>query len=161
MIFSPLNLYIWKNIGTLTQFTVCCVVIQTMFQYVTSLMKQGYHEESNRQRHLALSPKERPDKRNTALWDASSVNHNSDCFYRFNTEMCLCIYCIYYRLLLYIAHVYHSQCLLLYHKGPKKTCSDFEQSTLFLNLNSAAGLGSRPRQYKWLTKHNACCKPAL
>ncbi|XP_051242523.1 x globin [Dicentrarchus labrax] len=40
---------------------------KTMFQYVTSLMKQGYQEESSRQRHLALSPKERPDKRNTAL----------------------------------------------------------------------------------------------
>lgn len=42
-------------------------VIQAMFQYVTSLMKQGYQEESNRQRHLAVSPKERPDKKNTAL----------------------------------------------------------------------------------------------
>ncbi|XP_023146638.1 x globin isoform X1 [Amphiprion ocellaris] len=40
---------------------------KTMFQYVTSLMKQGYQEESTRQRHLAVSPKERPDKRNTAL----------------------------------------------------------------------------------------------
>ncbi|XP_049452960.1 x globin [Epinephelus fuscoguttatus] len=40
---------------------------KTMFQYLTSLMKQGYEEESNRQRHLALSPKERPDKKNTAL----------------------------------------------------------------------------------------------
>ncbi|XP_054469867.1 x globin [Anoplopoma fimbria] len=40
---------------------------KTMFQFVTGLMKQGYQEESNRQRHLALSPKERPDKRNTAL----------------------------------------------------------------------------------------------
>ncbi|XP_070777013.1 x globin [Enoplosus armatus] len=40
---------------------------KTMFQFVTSLMKQGYQEESNRQRQLALSPKDRPDKRNTAL----------------------------------------------------------------------------------------------
>lgn len=43
---------------------------QTLFQYVTSLMKQGYHEESERQRHLAASPRERPDKRSTALWVA-------------------------------------------------------------------------------------------
>lgn len=61
-----------SSIVTLTQFNVCCVAIQTMFQYVTGLMKQGYQEESNRQRHLAVSPKERPDKRSTALWDASS-----------------------------------------------------------------------------------------
>ncbi|XP_028251149.1 x globin [Parambassis ranga] len=40
---------------------------KTMFQFVTSLMKQGYQEESDRQRHLAVSPKERPDKRSTAL----------------------------------------------------------------------------------------------
>ncbi|XP_045919604.1 x globin [Micropterus dolomieu] len=40
---------------------------KTMFQYLTSLMTQGYQEESHRQRHLAVSPKERPDKRNTAL----------------------------------------------------------------------------------------------
>ncbi|XP_034714776.1 x globin [Etheostoma cragini] len=40
---------------------------KTMFQFVTSLMKHGYEEESNRQRHLALSPKDRPDKKNTAL----------------------------------------------------------------------------------------------
>ncbi|KAL7380622.1 hypothetical protein ABVT39_020955 [Epinephelus coioides] len=40
---------------------------KTMFHYLTSLMKQGYEEESNRQRHLAHSPKERPDKKNTAL----------------------------------------------------------------------------------------------
>ncbi|XP_047466494.1 x globin [Mugil cephalus] len=40
---------------------------KAMFLYVTSLMKQGYQEESTRQRHLAASPKERPDKRNTAL----------------------------------------------------------------------------------------------
>ncbi|XP_039459024.1 x globin isoform X2 [Oreochromis aureus] len=40
---------------------------KTMFQFVTSLMNQGYQEESARQRQLALSPKERPDKRNTAL----------------------------------------------------------------------------------------------
>lgn len=65
---------------TLTQFNVCCVVIQTLFQYVTSLMRQGYQEESNKQRQLALSPKERPDKRNTALWEASSLRHNSRLF---------------------------------------------------------------------------------
>ncbi|XP_040915973.1 x globin [Toxotes jaculatrix] len=40
---------------------------KTMFQYVTSLMKQGYQEECIRQRHLTLSPKDRPEKRNTAL----------------------------------------------------------------------------------------------
>ncbi|XP_032355752.1 x globin [Etheostoma spectabile] len=40
---------------------------KTMFQLVTSLMKHGYEEESNRQSHLALSPKGRPDKKNTAL----------------------------------------------------------------------------------------------
>uniref|UniRef100_A0A3B5BAA8 Neuroglobin-like n=1 Tax=Stegastes partitus TaxID=144197 RepID=A0A3B5BAA8_9TELE len=40
---------------------------KTMFQYVTSLMNQGYQEESARQRHLAASSKERPDKKNTAL----------------------------------------------------------------------------------------------
>lgn len=58
---------------------VQCVlfVIQTMFQFVTGLMKQGFLEESDRQRHLAVSPKERPDKRNTALWDTSSLDRNS------------------------------------------------------------------------------------
>uniref|UniRef100_A0A3Q3VM38 Globin domain-containing protein n=1 Tax=Mola mola TaxID=94237 RepID=A0A3Q3VM38_MOLML len=40
---------------------------KTMFRYLTSLMSQGYHEQRRRQRHLALSSKERPDKRNTAL----------------------------------------------------------------------------------------------
>ncbi|XP_071354776.1 x globin [Trachinotus anak] len=40
---------------------------KTMFQYVTSLMKRGYQEESTRQRHLTLSPKDRPEKKNTAL----------------------------------------------------------------------------------------------
>ncbi|XP_070698352.1 x globin [Pempheris klunzingeri] len=40
---------------------------KTLFQYVTSLMRQGYQEENIRQRQLALSLKERPDKRNTAL----------------------------------------------------------------------------------------------
>lgn len=40
-----------------------------MFQYITNLMRQGYHEESCRQRHLTLSPKDRPEKSNTALWD--------------------------------------------------------------------------------------------
>ncbi|XP_037551112.1 x globin [Nematolebias whitei] len=40
---------------------------KTMFQYVTSLMTQGYQEESARQRNLAVSPKDRLDKRNTAL----------------------------------------------------------------------------------------------
>ncbi|XP_059209937.1 x globin [Centropristis striata] len=40
---------------------------KTMFQFVTSLMKQGYEEESNRQCHLAVSPKDRPDKRHTSL----------------------------------------------------------------------------------------------
>uniref|UniRef100_A0A3B5PYS6 X globin n=1 Tax=Xiphophorus maculatus TaxID=8083 RepID=A0A3B5PYS6_XIPMA len=40
---------------------------KTMFQYVASLMRQGYQDESARQRHLAASPKDRPDKKNTAL----------------------------------------------------------------------------------------------
>uniref|UniRef100_A0A1A7Y4Y7 Globin X, Uncharacterized protein n=1 Tax=Iconisemion striatum TaxID=60296 RepID=A0A1A7Y4Y7_9TELE len=40
---------------------------KAMFQYVTSLMKQGYQEESLRQRNLTMSPKDRLDKRNTAL----------------------------------------------------------------------------------------------
>ncbi|XP_028994065.1 x globin isoform X2 [Betta splendens] len=40
---------------------------KTLFQYVTTLMKQGYEEESARQQQLALSPKERPERRNTAL----------------------------------------------------------------------------------------------
>uniref|UniRef100_A0A3B3CFZ6 X globin n=1 Tax=Oryzias melastigma TaxID=30732 RepID=A0A3B3CFZ6_ORYME len=40
---------------------------KTMFQFVTALMKQGYQEESARQRQLATSPKDRLDKRNTAL----------------------------------------------------------------------------------------------
>ncbi|XP_029973522.1 x globin [Salarias fasciatus] len=40
---------------------------KTLFQFVTGLMRQGYLEESARQRHLALSPKERPEKKNTAL----------------------------------------------------------------------------------------------
>ncbi|XP_068194968.1 x globin [Antennarius striatus] len=40
---------------------------KTLFVYVTSLMRRGYQEESARQRHLANSPRQRPDKRNTAL----------------------------------------------------------------------------------------------
>ncbi|KAK2826208.1 hypothetical protein Q5P01_020422 [Channa striata] len=40
---------------------------KTLFHYVTNLMKQGYEEESCRQHHLALTPKDRPEKRNTAL----------------------------------------------------------------------------------------------
>ncbi|XP_061652109.1 x globin isoform X3 [Phyllopteryx taeniolatus] len=39
---------------------------KTLFQYVTCLMKQGY-KEADRQNHAAVSPKERADKRNTAL----------------------------------------------------------------------------------------------
>ena len=50
----------------------CVFVIQTLFQYVTSLMKQGYQEESSRQRQLTLSPRDRPEKSNTALWASSS-----------------------------------------------------------------------------------------
>ena len=42
---------------------------QTMFLYVTGLMKQGYQEEERmRLQQDSTSPKERPDKRNTALW---------------------------------------------------------------------------------------------
>ncbi|KAJ0008882.1 hypothetical protein NQD34_016297 [Periophthalmus magnuspinnatus] len=40
---------------------------KTMFQHVTGLMTQGYQEESTRQHHLSLSPKERPEKKSTAL----------------------------------------------------------------------------------------------
>ncbi|XP_054652158.1 x globin [Dunckerocampus dactyliophorus] len=40
---------------------------KTLFQYVTGLMKQGYEEECERQNHAAGSPRERADKRNTAL----------------------------------------------------------------------------------------------
>nr|XP_020485620.1 neuroglobin-like [Labrus bergylta] len=40
---------------------------KTMFQYVTGLMGQGYQEESRRQHLLTLSPKDRPEKSNTAL----------------------------------------------------------------------------------------------
>ncbi|XP_034432773.1 x globin [Hippoglossus hippoglossus] len=40
---------------------------KTLFQYVTSLMKQGYQEESSRQRQLTLSPRDRPERSNTAL----------------------------------------------------------------------------------------------
>ncbi|XP_061553162.1 x globin isoform X2 [Phycodurus eques] len=39
---------------------------KTLFQYVTCLMKQGY-KEADRQNHPAVSPKERADKKNTAL----------------------------------------------------------------------------------------------
>uniref|UniRef100_A0A1A8ESZ8 Globin X, Uncharacterized protein n=1 Tax=Nothobranchius korthausae TaxID=1143690 RepID=A0A1A8ESZ8_9TELE len=37
------------------------------FQYVSSLMQQGYQEESFRQKNLTASPKDRLDKRSTAL----------------------------------------------------------------------------------------------
>ncbi|XP_059908144.1 x globin [Gadus macrocephalus] len=41
---------------------------KTMFLYVTGLMKQGYQEEERmRLQQDSTSPKERPDKRNTAL----------------------------------------------------------------------------------------------
>uniref|UniRef100_A0A8C6UII9 X globin n=1 Tax=Neogobius melanostomus TaxID=47308 RepID=A0A8C6UII9_9GOBI len=40
---------------------------KTMFRYVTGLMKQGYQEESDRRRQAAASPKDRPEKRSTAL----------------------------------------------------------------------------------------------
>ncbi|XP_034050698.1 x globin [Thalassophryne amazonica] len=40
---------------------------KTMFQYVSILMRQGYQEEHDQQRHLAASPKDTPDKKNTAL----------------------------------------------------------------------------------------------
>ncbi|XP_040054930.2 x globin isoform X2 [Gasterosteus aculeatus] len=38
---------------------------KTLFQFVTGLMQRGYQAESKRQ--LAVPPKERPDKKNTAL----------------------------------------------------------------------------------------------
>nr|XP_020470150.1 neuroglobin-like isoform X2 [Monopterus albus] len=41
--------------------------LEEAWKYVTSLMNQGYQEESARQHHLALSPKDRPEKNNTAL----------------------------------------------------------------------------------------------
>ncbi|XP_053700796.1 x globin [Synchiropus splendidus] len=40
---------------------------KTLFLYVIGLMRSGYQQESDRQRHLAVSPKERPEKKNTAL----------------------------------------------------------------------------------------------
>ncbi|KAL6105980.1 uncharacterized protein ACO6RY_07375 [Pungitius sinensis] len=40
---------------------------KTLFQFVTGLMQRGYQAESNRRRQLAPSPKERPDKKDTAL----------------------------------------------------------------------------------------------
>lgn len=57
------------NVAHLQSFELVHVlfVTQTMFQFVTNLMKLGHEEESTRQRHLALSPKDRPEKRNTAL----------------------------------------------------------------------------------------------
>lgn len=84
----------------------CIIVIQTLFLYLTRLMKRGYQEECTRQHHPTLSPKQRPDKRNTALWVVrlfplvQRVNVSPDC-----------IYCIYYP---FVYHVY--QCLLLHHK---------------------------------------------
>lgn len=80
----------WKD-GSTDPVQCVLSVIQTMFQYVTSLMNQGYQEESARQHHLALSPKDRPEKNNTALWNASSLHHTADCFYHYNTEVYLCI----------------------------------------------------------------------
>ncbi|KAM9708694.1 LOW QUALITY PROTEIN: x globin [Menidia menidia] len=40
---------------------------KTMFQYVSGLMQQGYQEESARQQQLSPPPKDRPDRRTTAL----------------------------------------------------------------------------------------------
>lgn len=130
--------------GTLTQITACCVVTQTMFQYVTCLMKQGYQEESNRQRQLAVSPKERPDKRNTALWDTTSIDPppNSDCFYLFNTEMCVCIYCIYY-LLLYIT--LYVCCFITRDKNISRMCSDFREHFIS-ELKSSRGTWGAGRE---------------
>ncbi|XP_010877253.1 x globin [Esox lucius] len=40
---------------------------KTLFLYLTTFMNHGYQEEENCQNHTAVSPKDRPDKRNTAL----------------------------------------------------------------------------------------------
>nr|CAG25722.1 globin X [Tetraodon nigroviridis] len=40
---------------------------KTLFQYVTGLMRKGHQEEGSRQRHLALPPKDGPEKRTSAL----------------------------------------------------------------------------------------------
>lgn len=41
---------------------------QSLFQYVTGIMKRGYQEEEQSRRyHVVVSAKERPDKKNTAL----------------------------------------------------------------------------------------------
>lgn len=81
-----------------------CVVLylnnQTMFQYVTSLMKQGYQEESARQRHLSLSPKDRPEK-NTALWDASTAQ--TVCT---RAAQKMCVYIVYL-----LSRFLHGSCL--------------------------------------------------
>lgn len=59
-------IYISRYAEALASF-LFAVLMQTLFQYVTGLMRKGYHEECSRQRHLALSPKDGPEKRNTAL----------------------------------------------------------------------------------------------
>lgn len=116
-----------------------------MFQYVTSLMKQGYHEESSRQHQLAVSPKERPDKRSTALWE--SCQPQLRLFYQFHTEMWLCTYYIFH-LLLYLTGVCTSRCLKLYHRGRKERKVTLKQSTLLGNLNCAAGLRGQVKTVK-------------
>lgn len=65
-----------------------------MFLYLTNLMKQGYQEESNRQRHLVASPKDRPDKKNTALWGAG-LCHHADCYYSTATQRGYVLYIMY------------------------------------------------------------------
>ncbi|KAJ7989065.1 hypothetical protein DPEC_G00315680 [Dallia pectoralis] len=40
---------------------------KTLFLYLTTFMNHGYQEEKNRQSHAIDSPKDRPEKRNTAL----------------------------------------------------------------------------------------------
>lgn len=46
---------------------------QSLFQYVTGIMKRGYQEEErSRRHHIVVSAKERPDKKNTALWSRSA-----------------------------------------------------------------------------------------
>lgn len=100
--------------------TETCCGPQTLFQYVTSLMKQGYHEESERQRHLAVSPRERPDKRSTALWVAvrPSASHNLAPFCRFPHRNVM-QYILYLLSPFYRAAVPARWCLKLNHRTEK------------------------------------------
>lgn len=127
-----------------------------MFQFVTSLMNQGYQEESARQRQLALSPKERPDKRNTALWDSTSFKRHTDCYHQYSTKMQFVnsVLTVMFSVLLTFGPLVFQQ---------TKTSCDCLESTLFLNLNSAAVLLYESRtlvswwdKHKWVETFSGC-----